>query len=168
MNAAVNGAVAGRLREMADLLEQQHANPFRVNAYRRAARTVDQLDEPLAELFEAQGLDGLEQLPGIGHSIGLAISEMLTCGRWLQLERLRGALDPEQVFQSIPGLGPELARRIHDELEIESLEALEQAAHDGRLESVDGIGPRRSRMIAARSAFSCRVRRRPIIDSFRR
>jgi putative hydrolase len=144
-----NQAIAEKLLEIADLLEQQNANPFRVNAYRRAARTVTAHPEPLAELAEREGTEGLDQLPTIGRSIALAIQEMLRTGRWLQLERLRGTLDPEQVFQSIPGVGPELARRIHEALEIESLAELEQAAHDGRLEQIAGIGPRRARMIAA-------------------
>jgi hypothetical protein len=74
---------------------------------------------------------------------------MLRTGRWVQLERLRGSLDPEQVFRSIPGVGPEIAGRIHDALEIETLAALEIAAHDGRLEQVPGVGPRRASMISA-------------------
>ena len=154
-----NQAIAEKLLEIADLLEQQNANPFRVNAYRRAARTVAAHPEPLAELAAREGTEGLDQLPTIGRSIALAIQEMLRTGRWLQLERLRGTLDPEQVFQSIPGVGPELARRIHEALEIESLAELEQAAHDGRLEQIAGIGPRRARMIAA--ALAQMLQRRP-------
>jgi len=154
-----NRAIAEKLQEIADLLEQQNANPFRVNAYRRAARTVAAHPEPLAELAEREGIDGLDQLPTIGRSIALAIQEMLNTGRWQQLERLRGTLDPEQVFQSIPGIGPGLAQRIHEVLEIESLQELELAAHDGRLEQVSGVGPRRARMIAA--ALGQMLQRRP-------
>lgn len=144
-----NQAIAAKLRELADLLEQQQANPFRVNAYRRAARTIMGHDEALSVLTARDGLEGLGRLPGIGRSIALAIDEMLRTGRWVQLERLRGSLDPEQVFRSIPGVGPEIAGRIHDALEIETLAALEIAAHDGRLEQVPGVGPRRASMISA-------------------
>lgn len=144
-----NQAIAEKLQEMADLLEQQHANPFRVNAYRRAARTVLAHDEQLAVLAEREGIDGLDRLPAIGRSIALAIQEMLDTGRWMQLERLRGSLDPEQVFQSIPGVGPGLAERIHEALDVETLAELELAAHDGRLEKVPGVGVRRARMITA-------------------
>jgi putative hydrolase len=153
-----NQAIAAKLRELADLLEQQQANPFRVNAYRRAARTVAGHDEDMSVLLAREGMDGLERLPGIGRSIALAIDEMLRTGRWQQLQRLRGALDPEQVFRSIPGIGPELAKRIHEELEVETLAALELAAHDGRLEQVPGVGPRRSRMIAAALAQMLQMR----------
>lgn len=144
-----NQAIAAKLGELADLLEQQQANPFRVNAYRRAARTVAGHGEVLSALVNREGPEGLERLPGIGHSIALAIDEMLRSGRWLQLERLRGLLDPEQVFCAIPGIGRELARRIHDVLDVETLAGLELAAHDGRLEQVPGVGSRRSRMISA-------------------
>lgn len=59
----------------------------------------------------------------------------------MQLERLRGSLDPEQVFQSIPGVGPGLARRIHESLEVDTLAEPELAAHEGRLEQVPGWEP---------------------------
>jgi len=159
-----NQAIAAKLRELADLLEQQQANPFRVNAYRRAARTVAGHEEALSILAEREGPEGLERLPGIGRSIALAIEEMLRSGRWMQLERLRGSLDPERVFRSIPGVGPRLARRIHDALEVETLAALELAAHDGRLEQVPGVGPRRAGMISAALAQMLQTRaarRRP-------
>jgi hypothetical protein len=81
--------------------------------------------------------------------LGQAIAQMVRTGRWAQLERLRGAVAPEQLFQSIPGVGPELARRLHEHLDVDTLEALELAAHDGRLEEVPGMGPRRAAMLRA-------------------
>jgi hypothetical protein len=153
-----NQTIAAKLRELADLLEQQQASPFRVNAYRRAARTIAGHDEALSSLVQREGLKGLERLPGVGHSIALAIEEMLRTGRWLQLDRLRGSLDPEQVFCSIPGVGRELARRLHDALEVETLPELELAAHDGRLERVPGVGPRRTAMISAALAQMLQAR----------
>ena len=145
----LNQLVAERLREAAELLEQQQANPFRVSAYRRAAATVAGLGEDVAALLERQGIDGLDALPGIGPVLAQAIAQMVRTGRWAQLERLRGAVAPEQLFRSIPGLGPELARRIHEHLDVDTLEALELAAHDGRLEQVPAIGPRRAAMLRA-------------------
>ncbi|HSO06618.1 MAG TPA: helix-hairpin-helix domain-containing protein [Pelomicrobium sp.] len=158
-----NHAVAERLREMADLLAAQGANPFRVSAYRKAADEIAQLPRDLRELFEQESTDGLEAIPGVGKGIAAAIAELLVTGRWSQLERLRGAVDPVQLFQTIPGIGEDLARRIHDTLDVDTLEALEIAAHDGRLETVPGIGPRRAAMLrASLSAMLDRVRRRPL------
>jgi DNA polymerase (family X) len=158
---ALNQQVAQRLREAAELLEQQQANPFRVSAYRHAAETVAGLGEDVAALLEREGTDGLDALPGIGPVLAQAIAQMVRTGRWAQLERLRGAVAPEQLFRSIPGLGPELAQRIHEHLDIDTLEALEVAAHDGRLERVPGIGPRRAAMLRATLAGML-ARTRPI------
>jgi ERCC4-type nuclease len=146
---SINEFIAERLREVSDLLHQQQANPFRVRAYRQAADTIVSVGENLRELFEREGTNGLEALPGVGPKIAAAIAEMLRTGRWNQLERLRGTLDPEQIFRAIPGVGAGLARRIHDTLHVDTLEALEVAAHDGRLEAVPDIGPRRAAIIRA-------------------
>lgn len=156
--APSNREIAARLREAADLVEQQGANPFRVQAYRRAAATVEGLDRPLVAIAAAEGLEGLVALPTIGSGIGRAIDEMLATGRWAFLDRLRGTLDPEALFRSLPGVGPELAGRLHDALDVDSLEALEVAAHDGRLEQVPGIGPRRA--AALRAGLESRLGRR--------
>jgi len=147
--SSVNRDVAERLREAAGLLEQQDANPFRARAYRRAAGTVEQLDRGVDEIVADDGVDGLLDLPGIGSGIAGAIEEMVRSGRWSLLERLRGGVAPERLFRTIPGIGPELAERIHDRLDVDTLEGLEIAAHDGRLEGVDGIGPRRAAMVRA-------------------
>lgn len=141
--------MADRLRQLADLLASQQANPFRVGAYRRAADTVAALPEDIGELAGQRGREGLEALPGVGSSIASTIVELLRTGRSSQLERLRGSLDPEALFRTVPGIGAALARRIHDVLHVGTLEALEAAAHDGRLEAVSGVGPRRAAMVRA-------------------
>jgi len=149
MAVDVNRDIASRLREAADILEQQAANPFRVRAYRRAAETISHLEEELPALMEHGGQDALVELPNIGRGIATAITEILATGRWAQLERMRGSLDPVQRLQAVPGIGPVLAEQIHDELHVDTLEGLELAVHDGRLEALKGIGPRRAAMIRA-------------------
>jgi len=142
---------------MADLLEVQKASPFRVAAYRRAAVTVEALDSDLSEIVEAEGEQALVALPEIGKGIAAALAELVRTGRWAQLERLRGLLDPVNLFQTIPGIGPELATRIHDTLHVDTLEGLEAAAYDGRLAGVPGLGPRR--VAALRAALATLLRR---------
>jgi hypothetical protein len=146
---SLNARCADRLREAADLLHAQGANPFRVSAYRKAADTIVGLPEELASIIEREGMPGLEALPGVGRGIASALLEMTRTGRWTQLERLRGSADPVQLLTSVPGLGHRLAERIHEELNVDTLEGLELAAHDGRLESVPGVGPRRAAAIRA-------------------
>ncbi len=144
-----NGRIARQLREAAELLEAQGANPFRVQAYRTAANTIEALDRPLREVFDAEGRAGLEALPGIGRGIASAIAEMLITEHWSQLERLRGDVDPVAIFRRVPGIGPDLAGEIHEALHIDTLEALELACRDGRLQQVPGIGMRRAAAISA-------------------
>jgi hypothetical protein len=145
-----NAAVADLLREMASLLQAQgDDNTFRIAAYRRAADTVAGLPTNVRELFEREGLTGLDALPTIGPGIAAAIAEIVQTGRWARLDRLRGAAGPEAILRTIPGVGAQLALRLHDELGVDTLEALEVAAHDGRLERLPGLGPRRAAAIRA-------------------
>lgn len=149
MSSLLNQTVIDQLLEIADLLEQQQANPFRVNAFRKAAETILSLDTDLNTLVEEKGIDGLTALPNIGKGIATAIYEIVATGRSSRLQGLRGSLDPEKLFQTIPGVGPELAKHIHDELQVDTLESLELAAYNGRLDKVEGVGLRRASAIRA-------------------
>ena len=147
--ASDNAWIAQCLREMADLLDAQAGNPYRAAAYRKAAQTLAQLGSDVRELFDLEGIEGLDALPGVGPRIAAAIAEMLATGRWRQLDHLRGDADPATLLRTIPGVGPELAQRLHEALGVDSLEALEVAAHDGRLERLPRIGARRAAAIRA-------------------
>ena len=152
VGARSNAWIAGRLRQAAALLTAQGANPFRIAAYRRAADALAGLDEDVRAIFDRGGHAPLDAVPGIGPTIARAIAEMLTTGQWSFLDGLKGAADPATLFRYVPGIGPELAERILATLHVDSLEALEAAAHDGRLAEVPGIGPRRAGMV--RSALA--------------
>lgn len=138
-----NREIAQRLREVALLLEEQGANRFRVRAYRHAADTLEHLTVPLSQIVEQQGTDGLRTLPGIGVSLARSVHTLIVTGRLPMLDRLRGVMDPSSLLASIPGIGPGLAKRLHDDLHIDTLEQLEMAAHDGRLADIEGIGPKK-------------------------
>ena len=144
-----NRAAADRLREYARLLEFQHANPFRVNAYQRAAQTLESLQFDVRDALSENGVEALRGLPFIGSGIALAINEIAKTGRLARLDRLRGSADPETLLRSVPGIGPQLARKLHEALDITSLEALEIAAHDGRVAALPGVGERRAEAIRA-------------------
>lgn len=139
----VNFDVARRLDEAGKLLLEQGANPYRVRAYLRAAETLRRLGRSAADILAQEGTEGLERLPGIGPTLSRAIRDTLRLGRMPMLERLRGEMDPERLLASVPGIGKRLARRIHEDLGVESLEDLEAAAHDGRLASIAGLGQKR-------------------------
>lgn len=149
MDRSFNEAVAACFDQAADLLSQQGANAFRVRAYRRGAETVRHLETDLREVLERGGEKALVALPSIGKGMASAIREMAKAGRWNRLERLRGETDPTAVLMTIPGIGPRLAGLLHENFHVDTLEELEAAAHDGRLESIAGVGERRLRAIRA-------------------
>jgi len=159
-NLSENRFVADKLEDVAGLLDQQNASLFRVRAYRDAASYLRGLPHPVRLDYQSGGKRGLDDLPTIGPSIAATIAEILDTGAWGLLDRLRGAADPEQVFQSVPMIGPVLARLIHDDLGIDTLEALEAAAYDGRLATIKGIGPRRVESLR-HSLTDLLARRRP-------
>jgi DNA polymerase (family X) len=135
-----NVEIACRLEEVADLLEVQGANPFRVQAYRRAAAAVRRSPRPLAEIWQDQGDEGLRAMTGIGERLATALRTLIRTGRLPMLDRLRGDTDPVSLLESVPGIGRVLGGRLHYEFGIDSLEDLEAAAHDGRLKDLAGIG----------------------------
>jgi hypothetical protein len=153
-----NEEIAARLEEVADLLElDPSANQYRITAYRDGASTLRQLQEPAAELHRREGRKGLQQLHGIGEGLAGSIEELLETGHLGLLDRLRETAEPEQVFETLPGVGPVIATRIHRQLGVETLPELEQAAHDGKLRTVPGVGAVLERHI--REALQARLRR---------
>lgn len=147
MQTPSNHEIADTLDRIADLLEAQHASPYRARAYRAGARSVRGIETPLASLVARHEKDELESLPKIGKSLAAVIRELVTSGRCRLLERLEGESRPQELFATIPGIGEKLAGRIEADLHIETLEDLELAVHDGRLASIPGFGPRRVRAI---------------------
>jgi DNA polymerase (family 10) len=157
-----NEEIADKLEHVADLLELQEENAFRVRSYRAAAQTVRDLGEPVADLIPQDGQRRLRELPGIGRRLAGSIEEIATTGHLGLEEKLEGEVRPGEIFARVPGIGQKLAQRIHERLGISTLEELELAAHDGRLEKVDGIGPDRAKgvRIALSGMLSRSSRRR--------
>lgn len=153
-----NAELSARLNELADLLELQKANTFRVRAYRSAAATLAALKEQAHEILLREGSTGLMQLPGIGRSLARTIERLIHSDRVGLLDRLRGDSGAEEALATVPGIGPKTATRIHEDLGIETLTELETAAHDGRLQLIPGMG--RKKIQAVRDSLAGRFRRR--------
>jgi DNA polymerase (family 10) len=152
-----NERIAAIFERVADLLEAQRASPHRVRAWREGAGTLRAAPRPLADLFREEGLAGLHALPHIGRGLASVIVEVLRRGRARVLERLEGEVTAEDLFADLPGIGPRLARRVHDTLGVETLEEIEAAARAGRLAAVEGFGPKRIR--AVREVLATRLGR---------
>lgn len=152
-----NAELADALERVAVLLEAQEADPFRVAAWRNAARSVREHRVPVAAIAAERGREGLDGIPHVGRAIAGALEELVRTGSLGMLRRLEGEAGPETLFATLPGVGPALAHRIHETLGVESLAELEVAAHDGRLEAVPGFG--RSRVRALRDSLAALLRR---------
>ena len=141
-----NLAIAAALEEIADRLEIQDANPFRVRAYRNAARTVQSLGRDV-QAMAARG-ETLEGTPGIGADLAQKIAEIATRGSCPMLDRLRGEM-PAAITEllQVPGLGPKRVRVLWHELDVETPEQVLRAARDGRIRGLHGFGEKTERGI---------------------
>jgi DNA polymerase (family 10) len=142
-----NAQVAKTVEHLAALLEAQKANPFRVQAWRAGAEKIRSAKDPLALVVTHEGLAGLQRDLSVGTGIAAALQELLLTGRLRMLERLEGHNAPEDLFLTVPGIGPTLAGAVHHKYGIETLEELEAAALDGRLAKVPGFGARRVKLV---------------------
>ncbi|HSF06441.1 MAG TPA: helix-hairpin-helix domain-containing protein [Methylomirabilota bacterium] len=132
-----NFALARLFDLMADVLELKGENPFRIRAYRRAARNLESLSEDV-EAFARQGR--LEEIPGIGEDLAGKITEYLKTGRIKEVEAARKGIPPGVVaLMNVPGIGPKTARLLYGEEGITTLERLEKLARAGRLRGRHGI-----------------------------
>jgi len=134
-----NADIARAFDEIADLLELQDANPFRIRAYRNAARVAGEARVDLAARL-AQG-EALPKLPGIGEDLGAKIGEIAATGSCALLEKLRKKF-PAGVTEllRVPGLGPKRVQALYRKLKIRSAADLQRAARGGRLQEIPGFG----------------------------
>jgi len=143
-----NLEIAKILSQMADLLEIQDANPFRVRAYRNAARFVDGHATPLRKLVEEES--DLTQLPGIGKDMASHIQGLVTTGELAALAELTAKIPGTLIdVMELPGVGPKKARKLWQELGVETVDALEDAAKAGDVAALPGFGARSEQKILA-------------------
>ncbi|HXO21599.1 MAG TPA: DNA polymerase/3'-5' exonuclease PolX [Thermoanaerobaculia bacterium] len=143
-----NVAIARVLEEVADVLEIQDANPFRIRAYRNAVRTVETQTVPLERLV-AEGAP-LTRLAGIGKEMESHIREMVTTGTLAYRDELLAAVPRSLLtLMRLPGVGPKKAKRLFDELGVGSVDELEEAAKAGRVATLPGFGAKSQTKILA-------------------
>ncbi len=129
------------LERVADMLDVLGENPFRVRSYRNAARTIEEMAEPVAS-WEVSGRD-LKEMPGIGKSMAEKVHELLSTGRLAVFEELCEKVPPGVIdMLRLQGLGPRKVKLLYDDLKIDSIDALDEAARSGKLQSLPGMGAR--------------------------
>jgi len=143
-----NADITAIFEEIADLLEIEAANPFRIRAYRNAARILGDLPQEARLLVERghenllfRHRDDLTRLPGIGADLAGKINEIITTGHCSLLDRLHRELPPAITeLLKIPGLGPKRVKALYHDLDVQTVEQLHRAAQDGRIRALHGFG----------------------------
>jgi DNA polymerase (family 10) len=140
-----NGDLARIFHEIGDILEVQGEIPFKTIAYHRAA---DAIGRSPVDLVAAYRSGDPPKVAGVGQAIGDKITELVTTGRMAYLERLRTEVPASLVeLLEIPGLGPKTVRQLHEDLGIETMDQLREAAENGRIRTIRGLSERTEQLI---------------------
>lgn len=138
-------AVADTLAKIAQLMELQGENPFKIRAYENGARTLEALEEDLGELIAQERLD---KVKGIGKALAEKITELYTTGKLPFFDELNASVPQGLVAMlDIPGLGPKRIRKIHQSLGVETVEALKKACEDNQVAALEGFGAKSQQKI---------------------
>src|SRR5208283_1891108 len=130
--------VAGILAEIGTLLELKGENPFKTRAYANAARTLENLDEPLGKIVAEKRLG---EIKGIGEALERKITELVETGRLAYYDELKASIPPGLMeMLAIPGLGPRKIQALNQKLAVDSVEKLEAACQSGKVAELDGFG----------------------------
>lgn len=157
-----NTAIAKVFQDIADLLELKGENVFKIRAYQRAARAIEHLPKEMEIMLE-EGED-LKGIPGVGEAIAKKTTELITTGKLGYYENLKAEF-PEGITSllEIPGIGPKTAKRLSSELEIKSVEELEQAVRQGKVAKLFRLGDKTADNILQQiQAFRRKDQRIPI------
>jgi DNA polymerase (family 10) len=143
-----NDAIARRFYRLAALMEVRGDDPFRWRSYRNAAESIEVWPTPLKEIAEKEGMEGLQEIPGVGKAIAGKVIDLLNKGTFDAWERLT-AQTPETVLDllEVPGIGPKTAALLHQRFKVSSREDLKAFVASGGLDMVDGIGPKTAEKI---------------------
>jgi len=143
-----NEAIARRFHRLAALMEIRGDDPFRLRSYRNAAEAIEVWPTPLKEIADAEGVAGLQTIPGVGKAIAGKVIELLERGSFDAWDRLT-AETPETILDllEIQGIGPKTAALLHQKFKVSSLDELKKFVDGGGLDLVDGIGPKTAEKI---------------------
>jgi len=173
-----NADVADIFNKVADLLDIQGANAFRIRAYRNAARTISSLPRNVADMIASD--EDLTELPGIGKDLAKKIAEMVKTGSLEQLEKLQGKTPPGLgQLMKVEGLGPKRVKVLNRELGVSTPKELEEAARRGKIRGLKGFGEKTEQnIIEGLRAFEGRKERikwveaeqraRPLVDALKK
>jgi len=143
-----NESIARRFHRLAALMDIRGDDPFRLRSYRNAAEAIETWPTPMQQIAAAEGIAGLQAIPGVGKAIAGKILELLDRGTFDAWERII-VETPESVLDllELPGIGPKTAALLHQKYKVSSLAELRKFVQGGGLEQVDGIGTKTAERI---------------------
>ena len=143
-----NAEIATMFDQAADLLEIKGDNPFRVRAYRRAARTIEGLPQSVGSMLAKEA--DLSELPGIGKDLAGKITGIVESGHFDLLDQLKKKLPGDLgAMAGLPGLGPKRIKLLYDKAKVRTLDDLRRAIKVGKLHGLHGFGPVIEKKLAA-------------------
>ncbi len=151
--------------EIAEFLELKQDNPFKIRAYRKAAQSIESLSENLEDIYKADGVKGLEKIPGIGSHIALKIEEQIKIGKIKKHQQLLKSF-PKGFLElaNVPGMGPKTALLLYKKLKIDSITKLEKAAKAGKLRNIPSMGTKKEENILRGIELKKKMHGRFLID----
>ncbi len=139
-----NQEIADRLERLADALEFLGEIPFKVIAYRKAARVLADLPEDIEEVYRSGGMDALRKIPGIGEGIAKKIVQYLETGRIEKYEEVMAKVPGDLLdLMEVQGIGPKTLKLAYDKLGVKTKEDFKRVLEDGSLEKLPGMGKKK-------------------------
>ncbi len=158
--------VAAELEAMADLLEAKDVE-YKPRAYRRAAENIREHPASVSDLA-GEGVEGLEEIDGVGDAIGAKIVEYTETGQIEELEELRGEMPVEMdALTRVEGVGPKTVGTLYRELGVQTLADLDRAAREGKIQAVRGFGTKTEQNILENIEFARTARERELLGDGR-
>jgi DNA polymerase (family 10) len=143
-NMKINKVLAKKFEELANALDFLGENPFKVRAYLKVARVLEELPEDVTEIYKMQGFEGLERIPGIGEGIAKKIVEFIEKGTFEKYEEVMSKVPADLLkLMDVPGVGPRTLKLIYDKFKVTTMDEFVKILDDPRILTLPGMGEKK-------------------------
>jgi len=140
----INKVLAKKFEELANALDFLGENPFKVRAYLKVARLLEELPEDVTEIYKTQGFEGLERIPGIGEGIAKKIVEFIEKGTFEKYEEVMSKVPADLLkLMDVPGVGPRTLKLIYDKFKVTTMDEFIKILDDPRILTLPGMGEKK-------------------------
>uniref|UniRef100_A0A7V3J9J3 DNA polymerase beta n=1 Tax=candidate division CPR3 bacterium TaxID=2268181 RepID=A0A7V3J9J3_UNCC3 len=140
----INKVLAKKFEELANALDFLGENPFKVRAYLKVAKVLEELPEDVTEIYKVQGFEGLERIPGIGEGIAKKIVEFIEKGTFEKYEEVMSKVPADLLkLMDVPGVGPRTLKLIYDKFKVTTMDEFIKILDDPRILTLPGMGEKK-------------------------